>query len=356
MDDLTTSDKHILHHVLFVGPHLDNRGGISSVLNGYRNNLPEFHVLATNSVKGTLAGLVNFARTLAFLPFARLRGYRILDVHGASGKSWRRKAMVIRLGKTLGYKVVFHIHSGEFRIFVDRKGVDAIRSVLARCDRTVFLTRQWKRYIDDTFGLDNTRVLGNIIDTPAVRREIPSRNGEGLLTFVFMGLFVREKGVFNLIETIARHADYFRGRARVLLCGRSNEEAVRKTIDSFGVADIVELCGWVDGERKDRLLSESHVSVLPSYNEALPMTLLEAMAYGMPVIATRVGGIPEIVDDGVNGLLVEPRDDEALFRAMSYYIENRAEIRRHGMAGRRRSEEFFPENIRDKFMQIIRNL
>lgn len=313
-------------------------------------------MLATNSVKGTFPGLINFARTLAVLPWARLHGYRILDIHGASGKSWQRKAMIIRLGKLLGFKVVFHIHSGEFRIFVAKKGVDAIRSVLGRCDRTVFLTRQWKRYIDDTFGLDNTRVLGNIIDTPAVRRGVPSRSCEGALTFVFMGLFVKEKGVFDLVDVVAGHADYFRGRARVLLCGRNNEDVVRCAIDRLGVADIVELRGWVDGETKDHLLIESHVSVLPSYNEALPMTLLEAMTYGMPVIATRVGGIPEIVESGVNGILVEPRDSDALFRAMSYYIENRPEIFRHGMECRRRSEEFFPENIRDKFMQIIRNL
>lgn len=356
MDDLTASDYHILRRVLFAGPHLDNRGGISAVLNSYRDNLPEFHMLATNSLRGTVPGLVNFVRTLAGVAVLRARGYRILDVHGTTGKSWRRKSLLIRWAKMLGYKIVFHIHSGEFRKFTEEKGEDSLLPVFQRCDRVVFLTEKWKEYADRVFALGNSSVLNNMVDTPAVRRA-PARHEPGaVLQFVYAGWFLREKGVFDLLDVLAEHAGYFRGRARIALCGRVNEDEVKAFIAAHDIADIADFRGWVDGEAKDRMFCGSDVMLLPSYFEGLPICLLEAMTYGMPVVATRVGGIPEIVDDGVNGRLITPGDRDALFEAMRYYIENRGEIARHGDEGRRRSQAFSPERIVGEFMRIISDL
>lgn len=356
MDDLTASDNQILGRVLFAGPHLDNRGGISAVLNSYRDNLPEFRMLATNSLRGTVPGLVNFVRTLAGIAVLRAGGYRILDVHGSTGKSWRRKSLLIRWAKLLGYKIVFHIHSGEFRKFTEEMGADRLLPVLQRCDRVVFLTDKWKEYADRMFALGNSSVLSNMVDTPAVRRA-PVRHEPGaVLHFVYAGWFLREKGVFDLLDVLAGHAGYFRGRARVALCGRCNEKEVKDFIAAHGIADIADFRGWVEGETKDRTLCESDVMLLPSYFEGLPMCLLEAMSYGMPVVTTRVGGIPEIVDDGVNGRLITPGDRDALFDAMRYYMENRGEIARHGEEGRRRLLAFSPKRIVGEFMQIIRGL
>lgn len=351
-----TSDRQILRRVLFIGPHLKNRGGIAAVLEAYRRNLPEFHMLATNSLRGRVPGLVNFARTFVALAPARMLGYKVLDVHGATGKSWRRKSLLIRWAKALGYKVVFHIHSGEFRKYTEERGADALRPLLSSCDRVVFLTEKWKEYADSTFALGNTLVLNNIVDTPAVGREPHDRATDALVQFVYAGWFLKEKGVFDLLEVIASHADALRGKARVVLCGRFNEGEVRDFIAGHGIADIAVFRGWVDGEAKDRVFSESDVMALPSYFEGLPISLLEAMTYSMAVISTRVGGIPEIVEDGVNGLLIEPGDRRALFGAMKFYIDNREAVTRHGLAGKRRSEDFAPSCITGRFMQILRSL
>ena len=81
---------------------------------------------------------------------------------------------------------------------------------------------------------------------------------------------------------------------------------------ALGLAAQVEFLGWVAGEAKQAQLAQADVFVLPSYNEGLPVSLLEAMAYGVPVISTRVGGIPELVRDGIDGFLIEPGDRAAL--------------------------------------------
>lgn len=349
------SDYRLLRKVLFIGPHLAGKGGIASVLAAYRRNLPEFHMLATNSVRGTLPGLVNFARTLAALPLARLRGFRVLDVHGASGKSWRRKSLIVRLGRMLGYRVVYHMHGGGFRRFVEQVGVGTVRPVLAACQRTVFLTGEWKRYADTTFNLGNTAVLNNIVDTPAIGRDVHAPEPGPEFRFIYLGWFTEEKGVFDLLDVVSAHADYFRGRARLVLCGRYNEDRVRGAIAAGGVSDIVDFRGWVEGDSKDRALRESHVTVLPSYFEGLPVSLLESMTYAMPVIATRVGGIPEIVDDGVNGLLVEPGDKDALFEAMRFYVENPEAAGRHGRRGLERTHAYEPARVTADLMRILRD-
>ena len=77
-------------------------------------------------------------------------------------------------------------------------------------------------------------------------------------------------------------------------------------IDEKGVSDNVEFPGWVRGDTKDKLLREADVFFLPSYNEGMPMSVLDAMGYGLPVVSTNVGGIPKIVHDGENGYCCDP--------------------------------------------------
>ncbi|MDE6270755.1 MAG: glycosyltransferase family 4 protein [Muribaculaceae bacterium] len=303
-----------------------------------------------------MAGLINFARTMAALPFVRLAGYRILDIHGSIGKSWRRKSKIVALGRLLGFKIILHIHSGKFSKFTEDEGMEKLRRVLEKCDKAVFLTDNWKKYVDKTYGIDNALVLNNIVDTPAVRREAVNRERSVPLRFVYLGYFLKEKGIFDLLEVMARNAGYFRGRATLVLGGRINEDKVKQFVSERGIGDIVDYRGWIDGDDKDALMQESDVVMLPSYFEGLPMSLLEAMTYGLPVIATNVGGIPEIVDDGANGLLVEPGDLDAIAGAMRHYIEHPEDVAAHGARGRERAKAFAPDTITARLMQILRSV
>ena len=104
------------------------------------------------------------------------------------------------------------------------------------------------------------------------------------------------------------------------------------------------LTGVLDDARRNAILQLSRVVVLPSLSEGLPVSLLEAMAFGKPVVATAAGGISEVVDDGVTGLLVPPRDPHALASALRQVLSDDALAERMGRAGRRRMEEVFPMN------------
>ena len=83
---------------------------------------------------------------------------------------------------------------------------------------------------------------------------------------------------------------------------------------------LVQFEGWVSGEKKHELLSSSDVYILPSYHEGLPISILEAMNYQLPVIATPVGGTAEAVQEGINGFLVTPGDKDALYDRLLQFL------------------------------------
>jgi glycosyltransferase involved in cell wall biosynthesis len=137
---------------------------------------------------------------------------------------------------------------------------------------------------------------------------------------LFLAWLQRTKGVLDLVRAIpiilrsVPEATFvIAGRG---LHGGESPESIMELARSLRVAHALRCPGWVSGAMKESFLRESDVFVLPSYFEALPVALLEAMARGVPVIATRVGGIPDVIEDGVNGLLVDPGQPEALARAI----------------------------------------
>jgi glycosyltransferase involved in cell wall biosynthesis len=125
----------------------------------------------------------------------------------------------------------------------------------------------------------------------------------------------------------------------------------------MGVSNAVEFLGWIDGAAKAQALAEATVYALPSYMEGLPMGVLEAMAVGLPVVATTVGGIPDVIEDGVTGLLIEPGDQDGLARALSLLLSDAALRHRMGAAARAVVEEgYTPQRIVPMIESLYRTL
>ena len=119
-----------------------------------------------------------------------------------------------------------------------------------------------------------------------------------------------------------------------------------------GVGDAMEYVGWVSGEKKDKLLTDTDILVLPSYIEAMPITVLEAMAYGRAVISSRAGALPELVADGVTGFLAEAGDVEALTAAIRRHVADPTLAPAQGRAARERVTPYLPASVTEALAAI----
>src|SRR5213078_4879446 len=110
--------------------------------------------------------------------------------------------------------------------------------------------------------------------------------------------------------------------ASLVLAGSGDVQELGRLIGELGIERSVRIEGWVEGDAKERLLRHAWVAALPSHVEALPMAVLEALASGVPVVATRVGGIPSAVEHQRQGLLIEPGDVSDLTRSLVSILGN----------------------------------
>jgi glycosyltransferase involved in cell wall biosynthesis len=183
-----------------------------------------------------------------------------------------------------------------------------------------------------------------VADAPA-----PAERGNIVL---FLGRLEAGKGIFELLEALARLRPAVPD-VRLVCAGDGDRIAVARFAERLGIADAVKFTGWVGPSGKRALLESAAVFAAPSYDASLPLSLVEAMAAGVPVIASAVGGIPEVVVDGVSGYLVAPGDRSTLARQLRALLVDRALAARIGAAARESARlRFAPERALPKLEEI----
>jgi glycosyltransferase involved in cell wall biosynthesis len=173
---------------------------------------------------------------------------------------------------------------------------------------------------------------------------------------LFLGRMEPAKGIFDLLEAIAALRAAVPD-VRLVCAGDGDRIAVARYAERLGIADAVKFTGWVGPSGKRALFEAAAVYALPSYDEALPISLLEAMAAGVPAVACAVGGIPEVVTDGVSGFLIAPGDTASLERALRRLLTERALAARIGAAARETARRrFAPERALTKLEELYAQL
>ena len=330
--------------VLMVGPDLSLRGGIVSVVNGYLEaGLPAecsaFAFHGTGVGKNLLTKSLAFAKSLA--AYKRIVGdYDIVHLHISARGSYKRKAMMARIAKKAGKKVILHEHSGEFaRDF--EAGDDAYREDVRRTfngvDRVIVLSQEWydyfaKNVMDDVSKLVVLHNGVKIPDTPCD----PAAHQDVL----YLGRLDENKNP-DLLLRAGKPVLEAVPDMRIIFAGNGDVERYNGVASELGIADRCEFLGWIAGADKERLFQEAGMLCLTSKHEAMPMGVMEAMAHGLPAVATRVGGVPQLIDDGINGLLMDVDDEQALSKLLMELAsspERRSEL---GAAARQKMVQGF---------------
>jgi glycosyltransferase involved in cell wall biosynthesis len=216
-----------------------------------------------------------------------------------------------------------------------------VQWLVERFSIVIVQTESWKRFYHEIAPRGKYLVLSNGVDCEEF---VPTERGPANVpVLLFVGWLIREKGVFDLIEAARILRD--RGSNFVLkLVGpfHGHEPAVRAQISAAGLGKVIEALGAISSrEGIITLYQRADVFVLPSWAEGLPVAVLEAMASGLPVVASRVGGVPDLVEDGVSGFLIPPRDPSALAVALERLIVDPDSRSRMGRAARAKVESSF---------------
>jgi glycosyltransferase involved in cell wall biosynthesis len=302
--------------ILMIGTALETMGGISTVVNAYRKaGLFEINGIKyltthkdgskTKKLYTAFSAYFNFGFLLFFC------NYDILHIHVSSRASFWRKSPFIVLGSLFRRKIIFHLHGSEFKIFFDVE-LSGLRKKMARKiinmpDVIITLSNSWELWAKQTVSKPKVICIHNSI-CPIPNVKGSKRRQKQLL---FLGRIGERKGLFDLISALAN--DKLKGLDFKLLIGGDGDlEAAKLLIEKYNLESQIVFLGWVTGKEKIRLLQTSTVFLLPSYNEGMPMSVLEALASGLPIISTTVGGIPQQVTNGEEGFLIEPGDVETL--------------------------------------------
>lgn len=257
-------------------------------------------------------------------------------IFSSAGMSFVEKGGMCLIAACLGRPVIFCARSGLILSDLERSRFMRwyLPVVFRHSAAVVCQSRSWKDTYQKISALGDGKfeVVPNWIDAEPYVSLSRGRAGSGdAVRFLFLGWIERNKGIFELIEAFG-DLSAKRPDAKLIVCGRGGAfEEVRRKVVELGLSGKVELRGWVTGEEKLSLLKSCDAFVLPSFLEGMPNALLEAMASGLPVIASRVGGIPETLDNGRFGLLVDPGDVGGVTRAMLMLAES-SELR--GRLGR----------------------
>ena len=306
-------------NVLMVGNHPSNKGGMTSVINQIRSHdwtednvdlsfVPTF--FPGNPLKKSLffayAYLRIFARMLIKRP-------DIVHMHMSYKGSFTRKYQIHKLCQAFGVKDIIHLHGSEFEKWyneVDEKKKADIVRLLNEASAFIVLGEEWETVIKRITPDANVIVISNGVEIPT---ETVSWNDKNC-TVLFLGVLIPRKGVSDLIKAIKEIRDSKQlGLLKFVIAGTGEkEEELKREAYDAGLADVVSFTGWVSGDKKKQLILDSQVLVSPSYNEGLPISILEAASYGMPIVSTDVGDISSVVKDGVNGALITPGDIDGL--------------------------------------------
>lgn len=330
------------------------RGGVAMVLNVYSRCVYSRFRCLVNSGGNTrfyklLVALWAYFCLLVLLLFDR--DVKIVHIHTSSYNSFHRSSYFVKLSKRFHKKVVLHVHGGGFKEYYE-SNPQKISKILNICDVIIVLSETWKIFFQRITSVP-IEIVNNVVEHP-VDAMVSMKKEK--LCILFMGAIVKEKGVFDLLQTVGEHMETFHDKIEVHIGGAGDVGELKEQISHYGLGDIVYCHGWVSGDEKVTLFSQSDVYVLPSYAEGLPVSILEAMSYKKAIVASSVGGIPEIVEDGVNGFLITPGNRTQLFMVLNDLLVNREKIDRMGDASYQKIQSYFPESVSQQLSNIYSKL
>jgi glycosyltransferase involved in cell wall biosynthesis len=340
--DLKKYSQTVLNkRVLVAGCLPPPMGGIASYFEALLgSSLPQrvkLHFVQTSSHKRDLStsgrfSFVNIVSAMSdclrFLIFVLKRRPHITHIGTAFGLSFLKNSVCILISRLLGCKVLLHPHCSFASLYLNHQKWWQwyFRQIVRWVHGVIALSSEWKRLHEFMPGcqiyiLPNGINLMPYLAIACERFENPAQKDK--VNILYLGYLGQAKGSFDLIQ-VAQQLDCTNVKVSFNLVGdelRPGEiNRLYKVIAQADLRADVKIHSSVTGAEKLAYFNNADIFIFPSYAEGLPLAVIEAMASGLPIVATKVGGIPDLVQDGVNGLLVDPGCPEQLAVALERII------------------------------------
>lgn len=335
--------------ICHLGPSLSAVSGVSTHLNqlfgsplAREYELLHFQV-GSEGRNERLAGKLwrLLAGPVSFFFFLLRHRPRIVQLNTSlEPKSYWRDIAFLLVARLLGRRVVYQVHGGALpeEFFAGNRWLTALlRRVLSMPDVVVLLAQveleAYRRFVP----AQRLELIPNAIEAgPLLERPLDGAP-TGPLHLAYLGRMAENKGIFEVVEALARLTAEGRDLRLTFAGAGPEEERLRQRVRALGLEHRVRFAGPLLGAEKDALWTSADVFVFPTWHrEGLPYAILEAMAAGAVPVTTRVGAIPDVMQDGAHGLFVPPRDIEALAQALARLDEDRTLLLRLARAGRAR--------------------
>ena len=314
-------ETRLYSRIAMIGAAPGTRSGIATLVDAYRahglfKRWPITY-LATRGADGFGSDASLLARSTR--DFASLIAQERLAVHVHVQAGFWREAMFMCAALGAGCPLIVSLHGSGFhpgiRWFLERAAM-----VCVPCEAT----RTWVRSL--------VRNADVALTPPPAALEVPQAGAKPNMV-LFLGRLGADKGIYELLDAVAGLRSAVPD-VRLVCAGEGDRAGVARYAERLGIAEAVKFTGWVGPSGKRALLEHAAVFALPSYEEALPVSLVEAMSAGVPVVASSVGGIPEVLADGASGFLVGAGDKKGLERALRRILTDRTLAARVGAAAR----------------------
>ena len=349
-------ESKICSKILTVGCQYNPpKGGIAQVIYSYDEYLFKPFKFIANSCEGSkVKKLLIMIWGVIKTFFILLLDWKIkiIHIHTASNISFRRSAIWVYLGRLFCKRIIMHVHGGGFKKYYNTNP-HWIKSILSKCDCIIALSEEWKIFFEKEVGCRNVTIIENIVSKPEICKISKDDNKTH---FLFFGLISEKKGIFDLVEVINNLPQTDKEKIILHIGGNGEIDKLNNYIHNYNLENTIFYEGFVSGKRKADLFNLANTFILPSYTEGLPITLLEAMTYSLPLISTNVGGIPGILKDKINGYIFEPGDTIHLATIIQNVINSKNDICLMGDKSKEMVYKFLPEQVDKNLNNLYLNL
>lgn len=313
--------KRIQPKVLVIATSRKTRGGITSVVlahkmgQQWKNNRCKW--IETHRDGSNLMKLLYlFSAILIYIcsvPF-----YNIVHIHVGLNASVRRKLLFAKIAKWFKKPLIIHFHPSTEKHLFDDKFSKEINKLFQLSDLLIVLSDQWIKWINEAYPNNhfNFQVLYN--PCPNVKRANESKPPY----ILFAGTLIERKGYDRLLigfsKISLKYPDW-----RLKFAGNGEIVKGKMIAEKLGIASKVDFLGWISGQEKHKIFSEAAIYCLPSWGEGFPMGVLDAIAYGIPVLTTPVGGIPDLIKNGENGYIFDTFNTDILVEQLNILVKSK---------------------------------